>query len=108
ARILDVGSSIGIASITLSVRYPEADVTGFELEAEAVDLARVLARGRAQCRFVHAPIERLDRDDGPFDFIHCSNVLEHVENPQRVLERLIGALTLDGVMLISGPNYLFP
>jgi len=107
-RILDVGSSIGNASITLSRCYPEANVTGFEVESEAVELARVLARGRARCRFVHAPIERLQDNDGLFDFIHCSNVLEHVENPKLVLGRLVASLERGGVILITGPNYLFP
>ncbi|MGH9593808.1 MAG: class I SAM-dependent methyltransferase [Bryobacteraceae bacterium] len=108
ARILDAGSSIGHASLALSFRYPEARVTGYELESEAVELARALASERAQCRFVNAPIENLRDEDGPFDFIHCSNVLEHVEKPKVVLGRLVTSLTPRGVMLISGPNYLFP
>jgi 2-polyprenyl-3-methyl-5-hydroxy-6-metoxy-1,4-benzoquinol methylase len=107
-RILDVGSSIGHASLALSCRYPEAEVTGFEVESEAVELARVLASDHPRCHFVHAPIENLRKEDGAFDFIHCSNVLEHVENPKKVLGRLVTSLTPGGVMLISGPNYLFP
>jgi 2-polyprenyl-3-methyl-5-hydroxy-6-metoxy-1,4-benzoquinol methylase len=107
-RILDVGSSIGNASITLSYFYPIAKVLGFEIEPEAVELARLLAGGRSRCHFVNQSIESLRDEDGQFDFIHCANVLEHVENPEAVLRRLATSLTDGGVMLISGPNYLFP
>jgi SAM-dependent methyltransferase len=71
-------------------------------------MARALTIKRPQCHFVHAPIERLKDRDNQFDFVHCSNVLEHVENPKAVIGRLIASLAPGGVMLISGPNYLFP
>lgn len=107
-RILDVGSSIGNASIALCRRYPLAEVVGFEFEPEAVDLARAMVQGRERCHFVNEPIEKLRGEDGLFDFIHCSNVLEHVGDPKAVVGRLAAALSPGGVMLISGPNYLFP
>jgi 2-polyprenyl-3-methyl-5-hydroxy-6-metoxy-1,4-benzoquinol methylase len=108
ARILDVGSSVGNASIALSFRYPEAEVIGFELEPEAVELARILARDRKQCRFVCAPIETIGSKHGTFDFIHCANLLEHVDDPKIVVDCMLRVLAPGGVMLISCPNYLFP
>lgn len=38
-KILDVGAGVGVASISLAVRCPEAKVTGLEIQQNLVDLA---------------------------------------------------------------------
>lgn len=42
--------------------------------------------------------------DEPFDIAVCADVLEHLENPERMLERIHDWLKRDGVLLVSLPN----
>lgn len=55
-------------------------------------------------------IAELDRDlpetlirDGPFDFVLCSEVLEHVLDWDRAFENLVGLLAPSGRLLVTSP-----
>lgn len=43
--------------------------------------------------------------DNKYDYIICADVLEHLHNPDKVLERLKSLLKPDGSILISIPNF---
>jgi SAM-dependent methyltransferase len=47
-------------------------------------------------------------DLGRFDLIICSNVLEHLSDPQRLLNMISDALTPNGVFYLSWTNWLSP
>jgi predicted TPR repeat methyltransferase len=41
---------------------------------------------------------------GPFDTVVCADVLEHLPEPERLLERIAGWLSPGGILLVSLPN----
>src|SRR6478735_519196 len=50
------------------------------------------------------PISKL----GQFDLVICSNVLEHLSDPQRLLEMIPESLTPGGCFYLSWTNWLSP
>lgn len=99
-QVLEIGCSAGHVTRHLVERGNV--VTGVELDADALELAKPhLAAGYA-----------LDLDnakvsaevDGPFDVIVLGDVLEHVRRPPEVLADLVTLLADDGRFVISLPN----
>jgi len=98
ARILDLGCAGG--HLALELRKRGHTVVGVDVcEAEGV-------RGRVD-EFV-----RLDLDhgignavEGPFDVVLTADVLEHVRDPEALLEEARGLLAPGGVVLACVPNF---
>lgn len=107
-RVLDAGCGPGTVALALADCNPGAEVMGIDVEPEAVELARALAAGREELRFVCAAIEDLSPSVGPFDLIVCRTTLEHVVDPKLALTRLIDMLGPGGVLFVETPNYLLP
>lgn len=53
-------------------------------------------------------IEKLPYKDDFFDYIICSEVLEHVENPEKVISEFERVLKSNGTILLTTPNILNP
>jgi 2-polyprenyl-3-methyl-5-hydroxy-6-metoxy-1,4-benzoquinol methylase len=49
-------------------------------------------------------VETMIAEEGPFDTILCLDVLEHLVDPWRVVERLHRGLRPGGVLIVSVPN----
>lgn len=54
---------------------------------------------------VKATIERLCFKDGVFDEIICSEVIEHLEQKDRIFEELKRVLKKDGILILGTPDY---
>ncbi len=70
--LLDVGCALGQAAAFFARRYPEARVSATDVSNVAV------SRGRGEYGDrVHFFTEDIERINGRYDVIYCSNVLEH-------------------------------
>jgi len=99
-RVLDLGCSGGL--LASRVRALGHHVTA----ADLVELAGV--RDRAD-RFVRADLDRGLPEEiealGPFDVVLAADVLEHLREPETVLEQARGVLAERGVLIASVPNF---
>jgi 2-polyprenyl-3-methyl-5-hydroxy-6-metoxy-1,4-benzoquinol methylase len=102
-RFLDVGCGEGALSAALRAAGAE-HVAGIELEpraaAQARDRVDVLVEGDVTA--VDLPFELNE-----FDYLLFGDVLEHVPDPDAVLERLLPYLKDDGRVVVSVPNMRF-
>jgi SAM-dependent methyltransferase len=102
-RILDYGFGFGHILFSFG---KDNEICGIELSQEAVAGAERLARKKGYPRFdfrVSDGTSRLPCEDGTFDLIICSHVLEHVEHADRLLSEFERLLAEQGRIIILLP-----
>lgn len=97
-RLLDVGSGLG--DLLCVARSRGWDVTGLEPNPYAVAQADKLIPGATVC----GTLDDLSEADEAFDLITCTDVLEHVRQPDRDLRRMRRLLRPRGCVLITTVN----
>ena len=102
--ILDFGCGIGNTTRTLATYFPRAVVTGFDVSAESIAVARQMTQPDAiSVRYLSAAGGRLPFDDRTFDAAFTSCVFHHIE----LAERLQWAGELRRVLIPGAPLFLF-
>jgi SAM-dependent methyltransferase len=96
--LLDVGAGIG--QLLHHARPHFTRVAGTEVSASAVEHARA----RYGLELAHGRLEDLDL--GTFDNVTLVHVLEHVQDPLRLLRRCRESLRPGGMLLVCVPNDL--
>jgi 2-polyprenyl-3-methyl-5-hydroxy-6-metoxy-1,4-benzoquinol methylase len=97
-RLLQVGCGHGL--LLDEARRRGYEVEGVELSLEAASYAR----DRLGLPVRDMPIEEVELDGERYDAILLVDVLEHLDDPIAVLERLLGVLAPDGALLVVTPD----
>jgi SAM-dependent methyltransferase len=105
-RVLDAGCGRGVISRYLARRYPEAQITAIDSDAEAQAANRTIAErgGLDNCRFEVADLNDFARPEG-FDLVVSVDNLEHIEDDAVVIARLFEALVPGGRLVVHVPHY---
>ena len=82
--VLEVGSGLGLLAAEAARQVPQGEVVGLEFSPD--QLAKALPW--ANLNFVRGDAHTLPFPDDRFDVVYCRYVLEHVQDPQRVLEEM--------------------
>lgn len=99
-RALDVGGGAGWELSAVRSSDPRIqDSMVVDLDPNAAELAK--ANGH---RYFCGRIEDFESDES-FDLVLLLNVIEHVQDPVRVLEKVRALLSPGGVALLKTPNY---
>jgi predicted TPR repeat methyltransferase len=100
-RILDVGCGAGLLGKALKEQNQEREVTGIELNPEAIHHARINLD-----RAYHAELEAFSPPfrQGEFDCIIFADVLEHLKDPWRIARLYASYLKPGGTFVASIPN----
>jgi len=96
-RLLDVGCSTG--ALIFHLTKFGWDVAGCDVNADAVTVAR--SNG---LEVYHGSIEDIDLEQGHFDVVNMSDVLEHMISPRQTLRRVHSMLNEGGALIIRVPN----
>jgi len=90
ARILDVGCGTGEIALRLAELWPRAIVTGVDLVAHHLDLARRRAEPFGdRVRFEIGNAFGLTQPSGSFDLVMCRHVLQAIPHPDRAVAEMI-------------------
>lgn len=105
-RVLDIGCGAGHFGAYLKNCGKAASVFGIELAERAAREAATLLDGVICADLDLLDLLRLPVEWGEerFDFIVCADVLEHVKNPDVVLNSLSALLGPAGKLIVSLPN----
>lgn len=101
-RILDFGCGTG-ALLTIPLSSSGDEILGVDVHRPSIDQAR--ARTTApNLQFSTETADQLLERGAVFDVIICSEVLEHLADPGRLLAKLRDLLTPRGTLIVSVPN----
>jgi ubiquinone/menaquinone biosynthesis C-methylase UbiE len=104
-KILEVGCGFGAFTV-FSCALHGYDTTGVEPDPVVREMAQELAKkSGVKTLIADCPGEALSFPDQTFDLVYSSNVLEHVQDPARVLAESIRVLKPGGYLFFTYPNY---
>jgi SAM-dependent methyltransferase len=97
-RLLDVGCSIGLF-------LQLAEQRGWQGRGiEFSDRARAYAQDELGLDVIDVPLEEAGYEDGSFDVVALNSVIEHVNQPRRLLEEIHRILVPGGAFYVITPN----
>ena len=97
-RVLDAGCGIGYGAQMLAAAV---EVAAVDIAAAVIEVAAARVDG---VDFQVADLAALPYDRARFDVVVCFEAIEHVPEPDVVLDELSRVLAPGGVLLISSPN----
>lgn len=103
-RVLDVGCGGGL--LTEAMAAEGAQATGIDLSEQLIDIARLhlLESGlKAEYRVISAEAMAAERPAG-FDAVTCMEMLEHVPDPQAIVQACFELLKPGGRLFLSTIN----
>ncbi len=100
-RVLDIGCDGGNLTEIVAAKTGAQEVVGIDISEEAVAYTK---RKLSQFNFAVGHAEELPFRDAAFDMIFCSEVLEHVEHPERLLAEMKRCLKKDGYCIVEVPT----
>jgi SAM-dependent methyltransferase len=101
-RVADIGCGTGTAAALMATAFPNSQVTGFDVSAPSLQLARERAPA-PNLEFVEAPAESIPLEPS-FDLITTFDVIHDLADPMAGLARIREALSENGQYLMMEPN----
>jgi len=98
-KILDVGCASGILG---KIRQSPNNIFGIEFNEDLAKLAKENCEKVYEINLNSFSAKMIEEKN--FDFIFLGDVLEHVLNPEKVLEEVIKLLSENGLIIVSLPN----
>jgi len=102
---LDVGTGLGRAAVALARRGFQVDA--LDPQVDVIEQARLIAREfRVKVNYSVADFSRADErfPNETYDLAVCSEVLEHIEPWQTVVQNIYRVLKPGGVLILTVPN----
>jgi len=103
-NILEVDCGIGAQTNQLLKRYPDSHITGVDISAFQLSMAETLLNSKYNSsRFSLQQMDAMAMSfsNNYFDAIHICWVLEHVSNPQKIIDECYRVLSKGGVIFIT-------
>lgn len=98
-KILDFGGGIGVISTIMATHN---DSFYYDVESKTQDFAKFLVKkSEREVRF----LTKEELKGHKFDLIICSDVLEHLENPMKIVKLLDSLLIKNGTILTTGLDF---
>jgi ubiquinone/menaquinone biosynthesis C-methylase UbiE len=107
-KIMDMGCNRGHDLFRMNRKFAGDSISFVGLDISPVDIQ--YAKDAAQrlkmsnCSFVVGNAEKTEFEDGSFDVVICSELLEHVPKPEKVMKEIYRILKRGGCAIISTPN----
>ena len=109
---LDIGCGDGAYAAFLADRCKY--VLGVDADYEAIRLAKskVNEAKVIDCEFIQAPISQINLNslgiESKFDLIYSMDVIEHLPQPEELLQAALNVVKPDGLVLIGTPLFITP
>ena len=104
AKVLDVGCGAGLLSNPLSLKG--YDITGIDLSKESLLCAERFDSSK-KVKYLYGNATDLPFDKGSFDVVLAMDILEHVENPKKLIQECARVLKRKGLFFFHTFNKNF-
>lgn len=94
---LDFGCGSGRVAIALKKAFPQAKITGYDVDAASVQKAKAAAQGQDIAFTTAMP-------KGKFDLITICDCIHDLSEPKKTLQRVRGLLDPSGILFIVEPR----
>ncbi len=105
-KVLDIGCNEGMMILYCRKNKIEADFYGIDILQEKLDIA--MKRGYQSTSLQDVTSLPFSYEDGLFDVVICSHILEHLEEPGKILEELNRVMRDGGLLIAAVPIGLLP
>lgn len=100
-KVLDLGCADGLMLKKLSKEY-NISATGIELSRDLYEKAVINC---PDAIIINSDVNEIDfSEDEKFDLIICTAVLEHLENPSKVVSKIFNLLSVNGITVWTVPD----
>lgn len=103
-RVLEIGCGLGLGAYMMAKMNPAIEIVALDYDAGVIRLAQQLWGDEPRLQFHAVNIERGGFEKGPFDAVVCFEVIEHVAEPDRLMNETCRFLKKGGLLLGSTPN----
>jgi ubiquinone/menaquinone biosynthesis C-methylase UbiE len=107
-RFLDIGCERGFDVFSLLKHFSDYNIefVGIDISSEKIVVAnkKMKEKGISNCTFLQGNAEELNFPSESFDFILCSEVIEHLYKPEKALKDMYKILKKDGYLILTTPN----
>ncbi len=105
-NIMDAGCGPGVFTFDIAKRFPNAIVTGVDIDEQALSDNRNIASklGLKNCAFEYQDLTKMT-EENRFDLVVTVDNLEHLEDDLDALKRYYKALVKGGEIMIHVPGY---
>jgi len=100
-KILDIGCGAGL--LTTPLAKLGHSVSGIDSSVSSLEVARNLGKGLS-AEYIEGKAEALPFEDASFDVVSAMDLLEHVENPAKVIEEASRVLKPGGLFFFHTFN----
>jgi len=100
-RMLDIGCDGATLTELVAEKCKPMEVVGIDLAQESVAYSK---KKRPDFQLAVAHAEQLPFGDATFDMVFCSEVLEHVDRPEKMLAEIRRCLKRDGYAIVEVPT----
>lgn len=103
-KVLDVGCGTGRVALTLANRGFEVDA--IDIEPKVIQIAKDIASSlKLQCSFDIGDFTKEEFvKPNYYDLVICSEVIEHVQNYQLVIDNINRTLKSGGILILTTPH----
>ena len=101
-KILDIGCGDGVLLYLIN-RNLKAQLTGVDLDSDSLKLAKT----KVKAKFIKASAYKLPFKAHSFDLVIVSEIIEHLDDPDKMLKEFKRILKTSGTGIITTPVKLF-
>ena len=106
-KVLDIGCSNGFKTQMLFDKYKNiTEITGIDIDENAINEAKNRFKENKRYKFEIKSIYELN-NNSTYDIINLSYILQHLEEPKEILQKLKNMLTDRGIIIIKVPDDSF-
>jgi glycosyltransferase 2 family protein len=100
--ILDLGAADGLAISEMKKLMPNCKYNGIEISTELIE-----ANNDPEINILQGNVEQIDLPDNQFDVVSACALIEHIENPDKMIKEAQRVLKNNGLFIITTPVPFF-